>query len=587
MTRGAKIGCLAFAGAIVLLAILIVGSAIFIGRDIAEGARLSTSGRENIENRQYGQAVANLTAATKHILLGDTRYWVYVNRASAEKFQKHYDAAISDLNEAIRLKPDRVEPYQNRGLVFERMKDTPKALADFDRVISLNPNRGEAHFHRGTLLYNDGEIDKALADFEEACRIWPTSAQSLIMLGRCYLSQDELDRALASFEAALRLFPGSREARERRIDIYHRLGESERAFLDLTQLEFRSAAMRRKSPPARSTTPFGSLGDRLPVAPLPSAPAGPSSHASFALLFHQAIEAGDAHDFQRAIDLYNAILVLPIGAEQASLATSRRGICYLILGDAKRAEADFDEAIQLDPKSADAYAQRGFGLAQKSEFEDALKDFEEAIRLNPNFYVALCDRGQAFARIADYKSALADFDRAIELRPSEAKAFLDRADASLRQKDFAAASGDAMTVIGFQPNSVRAHIALIKAHAAEGKTDDAEQELATLRNLSVQDESEMRNAVAWFRATWPDDKLRSGAEAVTDARRACELTSWKAVAYIDTLAAAEAETGDFGDAVKHQEQALHLPVVPSSRLGMEERLKAYRQHQPFRDSLTD
>ncbi len=590
MTRGAKIACWAFAGGVLLLFGLTVAAAVYVVRDINEGTRLSQLGYENVRKSHYDEGIKNLTEATRHILLGYNRYWVYVRRASAEKSRKQYDAAIADLSYAIRLRPKSGDLYERRGLVFEEKKENEKALADFDHAISLDPNLGIAHLHRGTLLYNDGELEKAEADLLEASRIWPDSAHAFFMLGRCYFSEDDMDRALASFETVLRLSPGHREARERRLEIYRRQGESERAFLDSAQLAFRANASARRQN-GRSSRSLNSLGgsSQLPVAPLPSFGPGATSASAgnFPLLLRQALEAGQARDFQHAVDLYNAALRLPITPAQASIATSNRGICYLVLGDLKRAEADFDEAIKLDPENADAYARRGFGLTQKGEFEDALKDYEEAIRLNPNHYVTLCDRGQAFARLADYKSALADFDRAIELRPSDGKAFLDRADASLRQKDFARASGDAMTVIGFNPTSVRAHIDLIKAHAAGGRAEDAEQELTALRSLSVDDESEMRNAVAWFRATWPDDRLRNGAQAVSDARRACELTSWKSAAALDTLAAAEAESGNFSEAVKHQEQALHFPVAPSLRSGMEGRLKNYRQRQPYRATLED
>src|ERR1700749_3838481 len=106
MTRGAKIGCLVFAGALLLLAAAVIGGAVYVGRDVAEGARLSNLGYDSIRRRQYDQAITNLTAATKHILIGENRYWVYMHRASAERYRKQNDAAIQDLNEAIRAKPD-------------------------------------------------------------------------------------------------------------------------------------------------------------------------------------------------------------------------------------------------------------------------------------------------------------------------------------------------------------------------------------------------------------------------------------------------------------------------------------------------
>jgi tetratricopeptide (TPR) repeat protein len=117
-----------------------------------------------------------------------------------------------------------------------------------------------------------------------------------------------------------------------------------------------------------------------------------------------------------------------------------------------------------------------------------------------------------------------------------------------------------------------------------------------------------------LRATCPEASIRNGQLAVADAKKACELDIWILESYIDTLAAAYAETGDFASAIRYQEQAiamrkslpeessktiaklrydkeLHKRVserlaeaVKRSLAGMAQRLELYRRHQPYREA---
>ena len=92
------------------------------------------------------------------------------------------------------------------------------------------------------------------------------------------------------------------------------------------------------------------------------------------------------------------------------------------------------------------------------------------------------------------------------------------------------------------------------------------------------------NQIAWIKATCPEGSLRDGKEAVAAASQACELTEWKNGDWIDTLAAAYAETGDFKRAVQFEEQALRTGLPPeSNQKEMRERLSLYKQSRPFRD----
>src|SRR5262249_22046080 len=94
------------------------------------------------------------------------------------------------------------------------------------------------------------------------------------------------------------------------------------------------------------------------------------------------------------------------------------------------------------------------------------------------------------------------------------------------------------------------------------------------------------NSVAWKLATSTDDSSRDGKKALEVAKKACALSMQGDWQFLDTLAAAYAETGDFDNAVKCQKKAISME--PSEKIqekfGLEERLQLYQKLKPFREA---
>ena len=225
------------------LAVLVLGasSVALLGLffwELAEGTRLSSLGYEKMMQKDYDGAITNLTEASKKVVLGQNRFWLYVNRGAAEIQKKRYDEAIKDFTEAIKIDPSQADPYERRGLAYETKKESESALADYDRAIELDPNRGLSHLQRGKIHFDRGEIDKALTDYNEVVRIWPNYGHAYLMLGRSHLQRGELESALADFDTYLRIVPSSRIGYEERAKVYRQLGDSERAFFDTAKVQY-------------------------------------------------------------------------------------------------------------------------------------------------------------------------------------------------------------------------------------------------------------------------------------------------------------------------------------------------------------
>ena len=103
-----------------------------------------------------------------------------------------------------------------------------------------------------------------------------------------------------------------------------------------------------------------------------------------------------------------------------------RGIASRANGDAESAIRDFDEAIQLDPKQADAYFNRGLALRDRGDTDRALQDFEQTIKLDPKNSAAYKTLSHLYYDKRNYDLAIAVLDTAIRNNQNDALAYYNR-----------------------------------------------------------------------------------------------------------------------------------------------------------------
>jgi hypothetical protein len=93
----------------------------------------------------------------------------------------------------------------------------------------------------------------------------------------------------------------------------------------------------------------------------------------------------------------------------------------------------------------------------------------------------------------------------------------------------------------------------------------------------------MMNQLAWTMATSDSPEIRNGTNAVRLATEAVAATQRKNPGYLDTLAAAYAETQRFDTAVAAQLEAMGLLRNEQEQRDYASRLRLYQAHQPCRE----
>jgi len=93
-----------------------------------------------------------------------------------------------------------------------------------------------------------------------------------------------------------------------------------------------------------------------------------------------------------------------------------RGLCRFNTNNIDLAEADFIQAINVDPKLSMAHYYLGACYFLNNNFEKAIESYTSAIAIDNNFAFAYNDRGIACFKLKKYAEAIKDFSRAAELK---------------------------------------------------------------------------------------------------------------------------------------------------------------------------
>src|SRR5207237_846968 len=94
--------------------------------------------------------------------------------------------------------------------------------------------------------------------------------------------------------------------------------------------------------------------------------------------------------------------------------------------DIERALREMSQSLELDPKDAIVWFDRGFARLQKGDHADAVADFTRSIELDPKVMMAWKNRGTAWMLLRQADRAIADFSHAIEADPKDVMALTNR-----------------------------------------------------------------------------------------------------------------------------------------------------------------
>jgi tetratricopeptide (TPR) repeat protein len=241
---------------------------------------------------------------------------------------------------------------------------------------------------------------------------------------------------------------------------------------------------------------------------------------------------------------------------------------HLLLGDEcgtarqwERAVTHFNAALKAEPRNALVRSQLASALMELGRTSEARQQIQRNLVDHPD--AAICHLQSALIALGESQSSLAleHTRRALELAPDCAPAhslLVQQLQQLQRGPELIAACRESLRVDPWNPQT---HLALGVALAAQaGTAEEAREHLRTAGRLAPASVS-LLNSVAWALATHANDQVRDGQLAVQLAGRACELSGYKSVTPLVTLAAAQAEIGRYEDAAKSAVLGQQLAVA--------------------------
>ncbi|RUS90257.1 hypothetical protein EGW08_001946 [Elysia chlorotica] len=325
---------------------------------------------------------------------------------------RNYSEALTEFNQAIKLRPNFADAYYQRGLASVKMRQM-KGIQDFNRALALNPNIFQAYLSRACYYGMKGKFAKAILNCNEAIRLRPRSV-------RAYLYRGSLKYHIKAYELAI-------------------LDLSKAAAID-TQcaLPFfnRAVCYHENKQYNKALSDYGIvllLGNMLGLK----------------VLINRGLLYFEQGDYMNALFDFQAAATFSPNDHRIHHTL---GLCCHKLNRLREAVATFSQCLRLKPFFLDGYIARGnvfMDYGHKGGLELARRDYQRALRLDPQCLPARINLAYTAQVSGKLMQAWRHFTAVIEVRPSYKPALEGRAIVSLQMSSTFAAYQDISTSINY------------------------------------------------------------------------------------------------------------------------------------------
>jgi serine/threonine protein kinase/Tfp pilus assembly protein PilF len=291
---------------------------------------------------------------------GEDEYAIYVNRGFMRIRQKRFDDGMADFQHAASLKPQQYQAYLNMAQADQASGALDRAMEQIEKAIQCAPTLDVLYRIRAQLHLALRDPAAALADLDKAIQVGRnpnTLAEDHFDRGRILQLGKNYEQAVSDYDEVLRLRPEYAEANRLR----------GKALLELQRYQ----------------EAIASFDQCLATA----VPDGPTYLA-------RAWAKTRLGQHTSAID--DCTLALKIKPDSDTY--TYRGSLHLLCHAPELAQADFEAAIHLNPKNAEAFNGLGYARVVQGQYWQGIGDANQALQLGPENCRLLYNAARTFAQ---------------------------------------------------------------------------------------------------------------------------------------------------------------------------------------------
>lgn len=172
-------------------------------------------------------------------------FWTAILRKQPQNYDAHnnlgnyfykqgkLDRAISELEEAVRLKKNYPEGHNSLGTMYIDKELIDKAIAEYVEAIKYKPVFPQAYYNLGNACIKKGLLDNGITYFQKAVSMGMHNPQVFNNLGSAYIKKGMLDEAIAQYKKALAVYNNYAEVHSNLGYVYTEKGDLDKAISEL------------------------------------------------------------------------------------------------------------------------------------------------------------------------------------------------------------------------------------------------------------------------------------------------------------------------------------------------------------------